>query len=345
MIVPEYWAEAKDRFTNEQVDGKKGSRIIRRFGWSNDSQAAAQTHAESRVAEAIDRLRSGESVLIREPKVAYNGADGLPIREEVIERLEVGTPHEIVLTRNAYGSICLNTPNVLFADVDAPEPNSCLIYLASFLILFIGLFIAAFRWQIENAFWMVLFAAMVGSAIVGSLVHHAMSWYRGSPKQHARKRIETFARSHPDWSIRLYETPNGWRALVTHQTFDPRSDDVRGFFEDIGTDPVYARMCFNQNCFRARVTPKPWRTNMSTPSRLAGGVWPVAPERINERREWVRRYDRARAGYSSCRYVATLGRGGGTDTRTLPIDRSSPIAAVQRIHDDWSDAFGGKPIA
>jgi len=338
MIVPDYWAEAKGRFIEEQADGIERSRTIRRFGWSNENQDAAQSHAENRVSEAIDRLGSGESVLIREPKVAYNGADGLPIREEVIQRFEAGTPHEIVLTRNAYGSICLNTPNVLFADIDAPEHTGCGIYVVCFLVLFSGLFTAAIRLQIDNAFWMVLFAAMIGSAVIGSLIHHAVMWFRGSPKHHARKKIESFANAHHDWSMRLYETPNGWRVLVTHQTFDPRSDEVSEFFKAIGTDPIYARMCFNQSCFRARVSPKPWRTDMATPSRLAGGVWPISNERMLDREEWVRRYDQARAGYSACRYTATLGQGG-------VIKRSAPVVFVQRIHDEWSDAHSGKAIA
>ena len=79
MIVPEYWAEASEKFVSED-----GQRTIRRFGWSNESESAAAEHAKKRVAEALEQLRAGESVLVREPKVPYNGADGLPIREEVI---------------------------------------------------------------------------------------------------------------------------------------------------------------------------------------------------------------------------------------------------------------------
>lgn len=45
--------------------------------------------------------------------MAYNGAQGVPIREEVLER-----HGDTVITRNGYGAKCLNTPDVLFADVD-----------------------------------------------------------------------------------------------------------------------------------------------------------------------------------------------------------------------------------
>ena len=49
----------------------------------------------------------------REARVAYNGSNGVPIREEVFAKHD-----DIIITRNLYGSLCLNTPNVLFADID-----------------------------------------------------------------------------------------------------------------------------------------------------------------------------------------------------------------------------------
>ena len=45
---------------------------------------------------------------LREPRMPYNGAAGVPIREEI-----VGRHGETVITRNSYGARCLNMPNVL----------------------------------------------------------------------------------------------------------------------------------------------------------------------------------------------------------------------------------------
>lgn len=330
MIVPDYWAEAKDRFVSEDE-----TRTVRRFGWSNENQAAAQSHADQRVADAIAAMRQGDSVLIREPKVAYNGADGLPIREEAIERYTDVTASEVVLTRNAYGAVCLNTPDVLFADVDvSPEP-SCVLYVVSFWLLFAGLLTAAFRLGMENPFFLVLLVSMIGSAIIGSALHQIIIVFRGSPKQHARKRIDAFAVSHPDWRMRLYETPNGWRVLVTHRTFDPRGDEAREFFQSIGTDPIYTRMCFNQNCFRARLTPKPWRISME---RLRNGVWPIAMERMEYREQWVNDYDRQRQRYAACRFTDTIG---GTSS----IQRCPETEFVRQLHDEWCQANSDHPIA
>jgi len=95
MLIPEFWAEsrARHRSKNRQI-------TVRRFGWSEASQAEAQAMADQRVRESLDRLIAGESLTRREPKVPYGGADGLPIREEVVRRAGPD-----VLTRNSYGAI------------------------------------------------------------------------------------------------------------------------------------------------------------------------------------------------------------------------------------------------
>ena len=115
MIVPTYWAESRLR---RRTHARQVT--VRRFGWSDVSQADAQANADERAQEALDRLRSGEKLPRREPKVAYNGAIGVPIREEIVER-----HGETVVTRNSYGALCLNTPNVLFADVDFATGPGC----------------------------------------------------------------------------------------------------------------------------------------------------------------------------------------------------------------------------
>lgn len=108
MIIPRYWADAKMAIT---MGGK--TQTYRRFGWSNDSEANAELSARKRVEDACVRAKAGERVRRVDHKVAYNGAEGLPIREEVIKTFD-----DSVLSRNSYGSLCLNTPDVVFADVD-----------------------------------------------------------------------------------------------------------------------------------------------------------------------------------------------------------------------------------
>jgi hypothetical protein len=135
--------------------------------------------------------------------------------------------------------------------------------------------------------------------------------------------------------VRLCRTPAGLRVLVIHQTFDPADPRVAECFQALGTDQIYVRMCLRQRCFRARVSPKPWRIGIGKHLKPRPGVWPVNPERLPERQAWIEDYDRTSEGYASCQFIAALGSG-----------RVDPAAAdVQRLHDELSKANRSLPIA
>lgn len=324
MIVPEYWAEAK-----ELVVVDKRSRTYKRFGWSDVSSDDALDNARQRVAEAADRARRGESVRLVDHKLAYNGAEGLPIREEIIER-----HGDAVVTRNSYGALCLNTPDVLFADVDVPRDryrNFGWGVLAVFLLA--GILAALY---FEETMWVVgaIVLAIVFAAPIGSVIYKLTSGLRVDPFETALARIEAYAQQHGSWLMRVYRTPRGFRVLVMHKTFAPDSQEAQQFMKAIRGDPLYALMCRNQNCFRARVSPKPWRIGIPH-IRPRPGVWPIKQERMADRHRWVQRYNEKAKGYASCRYLKSLGTGRSTrqceSVRTVhdkkcKVDSSLPLA-------------------
>jgi hypothetical protein len=158
---------------------------------------------------------------------------------------------------------------------------------------------------------------------------------KGGVEAVARGRIDRFATENPEWSMRLYRTPAGLRILVTHRPFDPNDPAVREFFEAVGTDPIYVRMCLNQQSFRARVSPKPWRVGVAKHMRPRPGVWPVRPERLPERQEWIAAYEAMAAQYAACEFLDTVGSG----------VTHAQVATVVKLHDDLSRATSGLPIA
>lgn len=326
MIVPRYWAEARLRQT---VRGKAVT--IRRFGWSDESPEAAQAHAEGRAKEAMERAEAGETPLRREPKVAYNGADGMPIREEILAR-----HGDAVVTRNGYGAPCLNTPNALFIDIDFPGPNPLFPCLAS--VAMVGAAAGIIYGLAARNYDVALIAAGVFAGLfVAFTLFHRWQTRQDSTKAELaiRDRIERFLDSRREWKLRVYRTPNGFRLLAMHRTFDPRGPEAEEAFRELGSDPLYVRMCQNQKCFRARVGPKPWRMGMEDRLRPRPGVWPVKPERLPMRQAWVERYEAMAKEFSSCRFVEEVGGG-----------RShSDVVAVQRLHDELSGAMTEKPMA
>lgn len=325
MLVPKYWAEGR-------VQGRVGKRsvTVRRFGWSDASQEEAQEKADARAREAFERVSSGTELPRREPKVAYNGAEGVPIREEIVSR-----HGEAVVTRNSYGARCLNTPDVLFADVDFATrmpwyvPTACCVGVP-LAVLVTGLLMGS--WGV--ALFGSIGALIVGGALVGP-VDYILKRLRGGQERLARKRINAFIQTHGDWHLRLYRTPAGLRVMAMHRTFDPGEKAVAEFFKALGTDPVYMRMCLNQRCFRARVSPKPWRVGVEQHLRPRPGVWPINPERMPDRARWVESYEKASQGYAACRYVESLGSGA----------TAQGAREVQEIHDEMCRAMSELPIA
>lgn len=99
MRIPKFWARATR-------DGFEAP------GWSFTSVAEAARVAEQRVTLLIQNLTRG-----RDEAGRYLYGDR-PVREPIVETL--GTD-EAVVTRNAYGALCLNTQDVAFVDVDAAD--------------------------------------------------------------------------------------------------------------------------------------------------------------------------------------------------------------------------------
>jgi hypothetical protein len=326
MIVPKYWAEGRAR-------ERKGSRqfTVRRFGWSDESQAAAQAHADARTAEALARVIAGVEFERREPKIPYNGAEGMPIREEIVSR-----HGDCVITRNSYGAKCLNTPNVFFADIDFGshfEIGGC----ATALAVFAGVAAipALFIFPRFRTIILLVPALLILAAFAMKQAFKASRRRRGGEEQIALDRVRQFVERHPEWNVRLYRTPAGLRVLAMHKTFDPNDPEVAEAFEELGVDSMYAFMCQRQRCFRARVSPKPWRIGIEQHLRPRPGVWPVAPERMAARTAWIENYDEQSKAYASCAYLESLGSG--------RVDAEAKF--VQELHDSLAQSTSSLPIA
>ena len=106
-------------------------------------------------------------------------------------------------------------------------------------------------------------------------------------------------------SFRLYETRKGYRLLVPHKNYVPRSKETKEIMRDFGADRFYYRFCLKQNCFRARLTPKPFRIKQKTPKI-------IFPDRDTKEEiahsNWVAEYDKKSEDYATCKLIKTYGR-------------------------------------
>ncbi len=107
-------------------------------------------------------------------------------------------------------------------------------------------------------------------------------------------------------TFRIYRTASGFRALAVDREYDPAGREAQELMQATGTDPAFSRLCRAQGSFRARLTPKPWRCDLSLPP----GRYPR--EETNSQQAfaaWLRQYEKVSESFAVCRYLETVGSG------------------------------------
>lgn len=295
MIIPKYWAEAKRK---ETINGS--STTITRFGWSDVDEADAKTHAEERVEAAMAEARSGKGVHKRDRKVAYNGADGLPIREEIVSNHEGA-----VITRNAYGALCLNTPDVFFADIDF-EPNHRTGDAVILKAMICAPVAAVVAYGISSLAFFLLSLAIITPLIFFIEKRKADKCSTERQEKQVLETLHALVKDNPKEKFDVFRTPNGMRVLALHKPFAPDSQQALDLLNALNSDAQYIQMCRNQKCFRARVSPKPWRIEMRR-IKPRSNIWPIDQSKMPEREKWVKEYNQKSQDFASCRHIETIG--------------------------------------
>jgi hypothetical protein len=261
--------------------------------------------------------------------VPYNGTEGLPIREETL--LQFGPD---VVTRNSYGAWCLNTPDVMILDVDEDDfyrlpalglKRSIGVVVACLLVATV---MTGGPWtgQAGAGPWATSALGALGAFVVAraTIGLGRKLWLQrlGGPVAWLGRQLQG---TRQRWA--LYRTPAGARAIRLDTVMDPTSHDSDALQAHLAGDPTYRQMCRRQACYRARVTPKPWRIGLE---RLRGAGWPTPNHRLAD---WVTQYDRVRAAWGACAWIQDVGQG---DAQVRP-------SALRELHDRLALAPPGCP--
>jgi hypothetical protein len=262
MKIPAYWTKGTAEDTDQ--NGQKASFSCWRSSERSPEDARASAMA---AAKRILRIIIGGE---RPGRYAYGE---VPLREEALEKF-ANEQGELVaaVTRNAYGSLVLNTDGVMFVDLDFPP--------------------ASFGETIQFFF--------------KRLFNKSATSPESQRESEITRRLERFLADKPQWGLRLYRTRAGLRALATHDLFDPAAESTLAMLRSVGCDPLYVQLCKTQKSFRARLTPKPWRCGVTTnPVR-----WPFENDDQQRRFErWQSDYALRQSKYATCRFLGTLGNG------------------------------------
>lgn len=347
MLVPRYWAT----HTAKYRQGRTRFAMLR-FGWSQTSQQEAEDMARARAEQAVQERLAGGKPIGREHKVPYGGAEGLPIREEIVD-----THGDIVITRNSYGARCMNVADVCFVDVDSEwkpermEKTQLLGILAVMVISTVLLYFVVFKnlspdnaccragtlsWgSISSWIGAIFVSAVIVTPVFLSVLTRILKSIQKITERDLMGWLAKLTDEEKTAGFRLYQTPLGFRIIATHKTFDPAGQEMAQLFKRLRADPVYALMCLRQKCFRARVSAKPWRIGISGHIRGHRATWPLSAEKLPARASWVQAYEEKAAQYCACRFLAAIG------SAAMPL----PVAAAVRLHDELCGALSGKPCA
>lgn len=125
-----------------------------------------------------------------------------------------------------------------------------------------------------------------------------------SPEGKLLQVLRTLCAADDSLGARLYRTHKGWRVMLTGNELSPDSLRMHAICRALHADPLYESLCSRQQCWRARLTPKPYRVG------VPGFPRPVDSESVNspEARDWLQRYESACRGKGVCRLVDVVGR-------------------------------------
>lgn len=112
MNIPPFWEKATGGA--KKPDGTVLE--LTSWGWSHAGSSDAREKARSRLSRMIERVAHGEALPSKYPY----GVGAL--REEIVTQLTVHDGASALVTRNGYGSLVLNSPDMMFIDVDLPQP-------------------------------------------------------------------------------------------------------------------------------------------------------------------------------------------------------------------------------
>ena len=279
--------------TYEGTDAKGRAHEFQAYGWSFTSAAEARQDAEARARRVFEWWNTCDP-----RELGPYPYPERPLREEIIERIgDPAAPHALI-TRNSYGALFLNTADALFVDVDFPPVRS-----RGVLEGLCALFSASAREKRRQA--------VVDETVAG---------------------VERWAELHRARSFRLYRTHAGLRLLFTDKLYDPKSDETLATLQELKADPLYVQLTRKQECFRARLTAKPWRC--ACPRPPAGYPWADA-EAEKTFRLWARDYTKLAAQYRACELLREWGR-----AADLPV-----LRAVIAAHDHGANVASAVPLA
>lgn len=131
-----------------------------------------------------------------------------------------------------------------------------------------------------------------------------MFWKKKSRKETLMNQIRKACDLFPKYGFRIYETKNGYRVFVTGINVSPKDQLVQKMFEAFNCDKLYHTLCNKQECYRARLTPKPDYLHC----RRKKVRFPRSQQEEIVTTKWIDYYTEKSKDKAVCQFVKNIGQ-------------------------------------
>ncbi len=223
----------------------------------------------------------------------FNSSSNLEYEIDICEEIIGKIDDQNIITRNKYGALVLNSAHIMIIDIDNPKFKR----------------LSEINTLLELVIHIIKKIVLFRSGILGII-----------GRKLSRNKFEHLY-------SRIYETPNGYRLIILGEDFDAKSIKSEKIMKSLRADRSYTNLCNLQNCYRARLTPKPWRIGVKRPKI----IFPFRTEEEEKvHQAWVNNYQTVSEGFAACRLVKEIGK---------PIQNR-----VVEYHDKFCKALSGLPM-
>jgi hypothetical protein len=188
----------------------------------NQRLSGREKHFIQSIPQLLRRTEDASSLwLVASTEWGYLNIDGYSALSEPVLKSFFDKDRLIgAITTNSYGVKVLNTPTTMFVDIDFDTDD-------------VPLECLPWGKQPKNM---------------------------GIKEQMAEVKL-AIAQTTKAWELRFeaYRTFNGLRLIEMSREWDAQSSESTAVLEALGCDRLFQQLCKTQRCYRARLTPKPWR--------------------------------------------------------------------------------------
>lgn len=153
-------------------------------------------------------------------------------------------------------------------------------------------------------------------------------WFGGQVLSEEQRLIELCKSQNHD-SFRLYRTYAGWRVLMVNRSVEGVTSEAVEIMKRFPVDPFYLKLCDRQQCFRARLTAKPWRIGVAR----CGYDYPRQPIVEPFFNKWEQEYNQAATKFRVCEKIFGL---------DAPCER---LRQLVELHDSLCQVSANLPLA